>query len=166
MAADSAIPLAPYLNIVDDFLLENLPLLENLLHGHTGNNDTGLSLNDALDDVLNMIALGRHYCSTSTGRTGAIRIARQEKCIFLQGIQVIVRTNGKDSRQSKLELLHCHCLKVQGEIEWRDGDSCAFLPWFDKCLLDNPDIFNSGAGDDEVFIWLGNTIPHGSRHFE
>jgi hypothetical protein len=40
-------------------LLENLSLLEDLFHCHRGDNDACFTLDDALDDVLNMAALTR-----------------------------------------------------------------------------------------------------------
>lgn len=152
------------LHAVNDLLFEDLAFFEYLFHGHAGNNDASLPFDDALDNVLNMIALRWHDCTSLLGRAGAVRIARQEERIFFQSIQIIVRTDGENGRQSELKLLHSHCLQIQGEIEWRDGDSCTFLPWFDKCLLDNPNILDPGAGDDKILVWLCNAIPDSASH--
>ena len=39
-----------------DLLLEDLSFFEDLFHCHARNNDTSLTLDNAFDDVLNMIA--------------------------------------------------------------------------------------------------------------
>ncbi len=45
------------------FLFEDLPFLENLLHGHARDDDSGLTFDDALDDVLDMASLSWHDSS-------------------------------------------------------------------------------------------------------
>jgi hypothetical protein len=153
------------LHAVNDLLLEDLSFFEDLLHSHTGNDDTRLSLDDALDNVLNMVAF-RWHNGSSSAVTGAIWVAGQKERIFLEGIEVVVRTNGKNSRQGKLKLLIRHGLKVEREIEGRDGDAGTLLPWLDECFLDNTNIVNSRTGEYKIFVWLRDRIPHAPRHCE
>ena len=61
------LPLSSHLDIIYDFLFEDLSLLENLFHGHAGNNDTSFTLDDALDNVLDMISLRWHDSSAPSG---------------------------------------------------------------------------------------------------
>jgi hypothetical protein len=46
------------LDIVDNLVAEDTALLEELLHGHGGNDAAGLAFDDALDDALDMVATG------------------------------------------------------------------------------------------------------------
>jgi hypothetical protein len=153
------------LHAVNDLLLEYLSLFEDLLHSHTGNDDTRLSLDDALDNVLNMVAF-RWHDGSAPAITGAIWVAGQKERIFLESVEVIVRTDGKNCRQGKLKLLIGHSLKVEREIEGRDGDPGTFLPWFDECFLDNTNVVNSRAGEDKILVWLRDRIPHAPCHCE
>lgn len=147
------------LDTINDLLFEDLALLEDLLHRHAGNNDTGLPFDDALDDVLDMVTLGGHDGPSLTGWTRAVWVARQEKCVLLERIQVIVRADGKDGWQSELEFLHRHCLEIQRKVEWRDGDAGASLPWFDERFLGDPNIVDVGTSDDEILIRFCDAIP-------
>jgi hypothetical protein len=45
-------------------LFEDLPFLEDLLHGHAGDDDSGFTFDDALDDVLDMASLSWDDSST------------------------------------------------------------------------------------------------------
>jgi hypothetical protein len=45
------------LNVAEDAALEDLALGEDLFHGHARNQDTGFALDDALDDVLEELAV-------------------------------------------------------------------------------------------------------------
>ena len=44
------------LDVFNDMILEYLTLLEDFLHGHSGDDDTGLTLNNTLDDILHVTA--------------------------------------------------------------------------------------------------------------
>lgn len=142
-------------------LLENLPLLEDLFHGHRGDNDPSLTLDDALHNVLNMGSLARRDgFGLGAGWLGAIRGAGEKEGIFFEGIELIVWPYRKNSGQGELQFLDRHGLKVEGEVHGRDRDASNLLPWVDDGFLDDADIFNASTRHHEVFVGFGNAVSH------
>ena len=49
-----------------------------------------------------------------------------------------------------------------------EGEDSYLLPWHDPCRLDDFDILDICACDDEELIWLGDVVPQEARfsHFD
>lgn len=135
------------LHIPNNRRLENLPLLENLLHRHTTNNHSRLTLNNPLDNILDMVPTSRRNLLRGIGR-----LTRQDLRIATQRIDIIGRTNREDGRKRELEFLDRHGLELDFEVEGADGDAAVFLPWPDPGFFDDFDVGDAAAGDDEVGI--------------
>ena len=148
------------LNILNHFCLEDLPFLEDLLHRHARDNHTGLSLDDALDDVLHVVALRRHDGGALGERIAPVGTTAEQEGILAERFGIVVGSDGEDGRKGKLKLLHRHGLQVEGKVKGRDGDAGDALPWLDEGLFDDADVADVAAGDDEVFVCLGNVVPH------
>lgn len=84
--------------MLDDILLEDRPLAEDLLHGHGRHNRARLTLDDALDDILDMAAAGRN----GTAADVAVDIAGQEHGISFQSLRVVLGTDGEDGGEGEL----------------------------------------------------------------
>lgn len=98
-------------------LLEELAFLEDLFHCHARDDDSSLALNDALDDILNIVS------RRMGGAALAARFSREQKGVFLEGGEVVVWADGEDCRKRKLEFLDGHSLQVKGKVEGRDGNT-------------------------------------------
>lgn len=144
------------LHILNNLCLEYLPLLENLLHSHPTNNHPGLSLNDSLDDILHMAATRRsgflpRRSSDSPG---------QDLGILAQGIKVVIWADGEDGRERELQLLDRHGLEGDFEVEGTDGDAAVLLPCPNPGFLDDLDVLDAAAGDDEVGVGVRDVVTH------
>ena len=83
--------------------------MKRCLHCHPRNNHTRLTLDDALDDILNVIAACG--CSLIAGLVGAISTTpSQDFGIFAEGVHLVLWADGKDSRQRELQLFDSHGL--------------------------------------------------------
>lgn len=102
------------LHILNDFCLENLTLLEDLFHRHSGNDATSLTLDDTLDDILDM--------ASTSSTSSRISLPRQNLGIILEGFRLIIGTDSEDSWQGELKLLNSHGLQSNLEIERTDRD--------------------------------------------
>src|SRR5438034_214300 len=87
------------LYVLDDLLLEKLPLLEDLFHAHPADNDTRLTLDDALDDILHMAASGSSWLLASCGTFSTATTTGKENGIFLKGLFVVIGANREDCRE-------------------------------------------------------------------
>ena len=99
------------LHVLDHLALEELALLEDFFHSHSGDNDASFPLNDALtgrlmsgvswqclrvytfDNVLDMTAT----CSSLAFRVGFVS-AREDLGVLSQGVRSVVWSNGEYSR--------------------------------------------------------------------
>ena len=76
---------------------EDLPLSEDFFHGHGGDDDPGLTLDDALDDILNM-APPSGSCRLFRPYWRSVCFAGQEHSILSQRVGLIFRPDGEDCR--------------------------------------------------------------------
>lgn len=141
------------LNILDDCRFEDLTLLEDLFRGHAADDDACLALDDALDNLLDMVTTWARCCSHTIA-------ASQNFGVLGKRLQVIVRTDGEDGRKREVQLLNGHGLQGDLEVKGADGDLAAFLPWQDPSLLDDLDVTYTAASDDEVRVCVGDVVPH------
>ena len=144
------------LDILNHLCLEDLAFLENLLHRHPGNDDTGLTLDNALDNILNMISACRRCLPACL----VLRSSSQNLGILLECFRLVFRADGEHSWQLELELFNRHSLQGDLEVEGTDGYSVAFLPWVDPGFLYYLHIGDTTASDDEVGVCVGDLIPH------
>jgi hypothetical protein len=76
--------------------LEKSTVVEQLLHSHVRDDGAGLALDDAFDDILDVVS------SCGDGPRAfladlAIGVASEKHCVLLQRRLVIVRSDGEDS---------------------------------------------------------------------
>jgi len=83
------------LDAFDDLAFEESAVVEELFHGHVRDDGPGFALNDAFDDVLDMVAAG---CDGARALRAdlAVRVAGEEDGVLLQGSLVIVWADGED----------------------------------------------------------------------
>jgi hypothetical protein len=84
------------LDAFDDLGLEEAAVVEELFHGHVGDDGAGLALDDAFDDVLDVVAAGCDGGRAVLCADLAVGVTCQEDGVLFQGRLVIVRADGED----------------------------------------------------------------------
>lgn len=102
------------MHILNDLCLEDLALLEDLLHGHPAHYDASFALDDALDNVLDMTAASYFVRSSIRG------FPCQDLGILDQRVDVIVRADCENGGQGELQLLNGHGLQGNFEVKRTD----------------------------------------------
>ena len=85
-----------FLDAFDDLGFEQAAVVEELFHGHVGDDGAGFAFDDAFDDVLDVVAAGRDGGCAISGADLAVGVACQKHSVLLQGSLVIVRADGED----------------------------------------------------------------------
>ena len=67
--------------------------------------------------------------------------------VFSQGLRSVVWPDCEYGREAELQLLASHSLKGDFEVERADGYDGVLLPWVDKCLLDDVDVWYATSSD-------------------
>lgn len=122
------------LDVSEDSLLEDLSLSEDLLHSHARHKDSSFTLDDTLDDVGNMLALGdillllRVRQKHSILHQSVSSVLAIKAIGFTVGIRAVgpalvdIGTHCEDDGERELQLLLCHGLKVHGIVVRADAD--------------------------------------------
>jgi hypothetical protein len=112
------------LDVSEDSLLEDLAFGEDLLHGHARDQDSGLTLDDTLDDICDMLALvdmlfrfGIRQKHSILHQSIASIFASRDVLSFIVNTAALVSTalikiwaHCEHYRQRELQLLLCHGL--------------------------------------------------------
>lgn len=139
----------------------DLPVVEELFHGHSRHNRTSLSFYDAFNDLLYVVAAWCDQATLTSRWQLAIAVSCQENCIFHKARFLIVRSDGEHCRKGKLQLLACHGLKRHGKIEGCNAELRDLLKRIDEGLLADANFLDTSAGNGEVRVRFGDVIPHG-----
>ncbi|RAL48393.1 hypothetical protein DM860_005817 [Cuscuta australis] len=102
------------LDLFENLLLELLGALEDLFHGHGGGKDTGLTLDDALDELVDMV--------------GVLVVGGDELGVLVEALRVVnPRADREDGWEDERELLGAHRLDFEGVVHRGDVESHAQL---------------------------------------
>lgn len=76
--------------------LEEAAVVEQLFHGHVGDDRTGFALDDAFDDVLHMVTSCADSLRSSGSSLAAVGVTGEEHSVLLQRGFVVVGADGED----------------------------------------------------------------------
>lgn len=98
------------LNLFKNLFLELLGTLKDLFHGHGGSKNSGFTLNDTLNEFINMF--------------GALVMFGHELSVEKEAVHVVdTRTDGEDCGENKREFLGGHALNFERVVDWGHVES-------------------------------------------